>query len=75
MKINSLFERNLGKKDFSEGIQDLRSCFEFFHPLFFSHFLMDLDLLKCGGPLKRNESSKARKRAKNNMKEWKISVK
>ncbi|RNC66796.1 hypothetical protein D7D25_00560 [Proteiniphilum sp. X52] len=51
----------------------LRSCFEFFHPLFFSHFLMDLDfhLLKCSGLLKRNESSKAQKRAKNNMKERK----
>jgi hypothetical protein len=34
---------------------------------------MDLDfhLLKCSGLLKRNESSKAQKRAKNNMKEWK----
>ncbi|WP_148038886.1 hypothetical protein [Proteiniphilum sp. X52] len=43
------------------------------HIDFFSHFLMDLDFLflKCGGPLKRNESSQARKRAKNNMKEWK----
>ncbi|SEA47433.1 hypothetical protein SAMN05216365_11293 [Porphyromonadaceae bacterium NLAE-zl-C104] len=34
---------------------------------------MDLDfhLLKCSGLLERNESSKAQKRAKNNMKERK----
>ncbi|SCD20285.1 hypothetical protein PSM36_1464 [Proteiniphilum saccharofermentans] len=49
----------------------LRNCFEFFHQLFFSNFLMDLDfhLLKCSGLLERNENSKAQKRAKNKMKE------
>jgi hypothetical protein len=50
--------------------KQLRNCFEFFHPLFFSNFLMDLDfyLLKCSGLLEINENSKAQK-GKNKMKE------